>query len=102
MEVPDDVIVLRNSTRRLCKNCGAGFNIMFSPPKKEGICDLCGGELYQREDDTEEIILNRLDVYYKSTAPLVDYYRNQGNLLSVNGNQEKSVVLKEIFALLEA
>lgn len=75
LEVPDQIIVERLTSRRLCKNCGTVYNIRFLKPKVEGKCDKCGGELYQRADDNETVIRNRLQVYKTQTAPVVEYYK---------------------------
>jgi len=87
VDVPDDELVKRLSGRRTCKNsdCGAMFHVMFNPPKKEGVCDKCGSELYQRADDQEATIRERLAVYNTQTAPLIDYYKEKGLLRSVEG-----------------
>jgi adenylate kinase len=82
--VDKDVLIKRLTGRRMCKSCGAGFNVNTLPPKKEGICDKCGGELFQRNDDKPETIENRLVVYDSQTAPLIDYYRNKGVIKDVN------------------
>lgn len=84
LEVSEEEIIRRLSGRRICKNCGAIFHIINMPPKKEGICDYCGGELYQREDDTPEAIRHRLEVYHKQTEPLLRYYRDRGLLVNIN------------------
>ena len=85
VRVPRAVIIERLAGRRSCKNCGALSHIAFSPPKRSGICDRCGGELYQRQDDDEETIANRLKVYENQTAPLVEYYRERDLLLEIDG-----------------
>ena len=85
VDVDMDILMKRLTGRRTCKNCQQMYNIYFGPSKKEGACDKCGGELFQRADDKEETIKNRLDVYGKSTAPLIDYYRNKNILKSVEG-----------------
>lgn len=87
VDVPDEELVARLSGRRTCRNseCGAMFHVMFNPPKKEGICDKCGSELYQRDDDSEVTIRERLAVYNKQTAPLIDYYDKKGLLRRVKG-----------------
>jgi adenylate kinase len=77
LDVPDDIIIARLSSRRICKKCGEVYNIRFLKPKKEGICDKCGGELYQRADDNEEVIKNRLQVYKNQTEPLIAYYKKK-------------------------
>lgn len=85
VRVPRPVIIERLAGRRTCKKCGALCHMVFDPPKRDGVCDRCGGELFQREDDKEETIANRLTVYEAQTAPLVDYYRRQGTLLEIDG-----------------
>jgi len=85
VEVPKDVLIKRLAGRRTCRNCGALAHVTFDPPKREGVCDRCGGELYQRDDDREEIVAHRLQVYENQTAPLVDYYRKRGVLREING-----------------
>lgn len=96
LEVPDDVIVKRIEGRLTCKACGNIHHIEYSPPAKEGICDKCGSPLTQRADDTRAVILERLRVYNEQTAPLIDYYRKQGVLKSVDGNRPPKVVLQEL------
>ncbi len=76
--VPEQIIINRLSTRRVCGNCGAIYNLVSVKPKVEGICDKCGGELYQRDDDKEEVIKKRLLVYREQTAPLIEYYKEKG------------------------
>jgi adenylate kinase len=85
VQVPRSVIIERLAGRRSCKNCGALAHVVFSPPKKEGVCDRCGGELYQRQDDKEETVAHRLKVYEQQTAPLVDYYRRRDLLREIDG-----------------
>ena len=92
LDVPRDVILDRLTTRRTCVDCGAIYNVKSMPPKQEGVCDKCGGELVQRDDETEEAISNRLDVYNEKTAPLVDYYRGEGMLMDVNSTSSDAVV----------
>ena len=88
VQVAQDIIVERLAGRRTCRQCGALYHVVFSPPKVEGVCDRCGGELYQREDDKEQTIVNRLQVYEKQTAPLVQYYRERGLLRAIDGTGE--------------
>lgn len=95
IQVPREELLKRLTGRRMCK-CGASYHIAFSPPSQQGKCDKCGGDLYQRQDDTEETINNRLDVYNEQTKPLIDFYQNQGLLKNINGNQEIEEVLSEI------
>jgi adenylate kinase len=85
VQVPHKLIVERLAGRRTCKDCGALHHVVFDPPKKTGICDRCGGELYQREDDREETIGARLSVYDTQTAPLENYYRQRGMLSEIDG-----------------
>jgi adenylate kinase len=85
MQVPHGLIVERLAGRRTCRGCGAPYHRSFDPPKQEGVCDRCGGELLQRDDDREETIRARLDVYDAQTAPLVDYYRQRGILREIDG-----------------
>lgn len=85
LRVPRGIIVRRLAGRRTCKRCGALYHAEFGPPKHEGVCDRCGGELYQREDDREETVVARLDVYETQTAPLIDYYRKRGLLKEIDG-----------------
>lgn len=84
--VDPDILIQRLTGRRTCKNCGAIFHVENMPPKEEGVCDLCGGELYQRDDDNEETVKQRLGVYRKQTAPLIDFYSNAGILHNVDAN----------------
>lgn len=86
LNVPDDVIIQRLSNRLVCKRCGAIYNRLTLKPKIDGICDICGGELYQREDDKPEVIQNRLNVYRRTTEPLIEYYRKKGLLRDVSCN----------------
>jgi adenylate kinase len=92
IDVPRDVILDRLTTRRTCVDCGAIYNVKSMPPKVEGICDKCGGKIVQRDDETEEAISNRLDVYNEKTAPLVDFYKNEGMLLTVSATDSDAVV----------
>lgn len=85
--VPDDVLVERVSGRRLCRVCGEAYHVQFNPPKQPGVCDHDGGELYQRDDDRPETVRQRLKVYWVQTSPLIDYYRRQGILVEVDGDQ---------------
>ena len=97
-----DVLKKRLSGRRTCKNCGATFHIMYKPPKVEGVCDNCGGELYQREDETEAAVKVRLSTYEGQTRPLIDYYKMKGMLTNINGDQSMDDVYNDIKKCLEA
>ena len=93
IEVANDELVKRLTGRRTCRECGAGYHVMFDPPKVEGVCDKCGGELYQRDDDNEQTVRSRLNVYESQTLPLIDYYKAQGKIRPIDGVGE----IKEIF-----
>ncbi|MEV3572934.1 adenylate kinase [Paenibacillus larvae] len=100
LTVDRELLLARLTGRRICKSCGATYHVLFNPPKHEGICDKCGGELYQRSDDTEEKVGTRLDEYTNKTAPLLDYYRQKGILREVNGEQDITAVTSEISSIL--
>jgi adenylate kinase len=92
LDIPRDVIIDRLTTRRTCSKCGEIYNVKSKPPKVEGICDVCGGDVVQRDDETEAAIENRLQVYNQQTAPLVDFYRNLGLLVSVQSSATEEVM----------
>lgn len=96
LDASQDVIIQRLSGRRMCPGCQANFHIKNMPPKKQGICDYCGGRLYQRPDDNAETIKNRLSVYQQATHPLIEYYSNKKILRRIAANDEADVVLKKI------
>ena len=95
IDIPLKEILNRLTGRRSCRNCGAVYNLMSKTAKVENVCDVCGGELYQRKDDTEGVIKVRYEVYEKQTAPLVDYYKKQGKLVGIDGTQKVDQVFKE-------
>jgi len=99
--VPDEELVARLTGRRTCKNCGMMYHIKFKPPKVEGKCDACGGELYQRPDDNEETVRNRLKVYHEQTAPLIEYYRKKGVLFEVDGSKSIEEITQQLINILE-
>ena len=101
IEVPDARIVERMSGRRACVSCGATYHIRFNAPRKEGICDVCGSELILREDDHENTVQTRLDVYHEQTQPLIDFYREKGILHSFDGTRDMMTVFEDISGLLE-
>ena len=101
VDVPKEDLMKRLTGRRTCKGCQQMYNIYYSPSKKEGACDKCGGELFQRGDDQEETIKKRLDVYDAQTAPLIDYYQKKGILKSVTGTGSIDDIFKKVCALLE-
>ena len=96
IDVPDEVIEGRMSGRRSCPKCGASYHVTFTPPKKEGICDLCGAELIQRADDKPETVKARLATYHEQTHPLIDFYKKEGILKEVDGTKAPSEVFKAI------
>lgn len=101
IEVPEEELLKRLTGRRTCKKCGAMYHVVFNPPKQEGVCDKCGGELYQRADDNEETVKSRLDVYNSQTKPLIDFYREKGLLRPINGTGNIQDIFAEIVRLLE-
>ena len=101
IDVDDSVLIDRIVGRRVCPICKAGFHVKYLQPKQEGICDVCGAELIQRKDDTEETVKNRLDVYAKQTKPLLDYYNNFGLVKSTNGIGDIDVIFNNIKVALE-
>ena len=100
VDVPDENIVRRMSGRRACVSCGATYHIVHIPPKKEGICDKCGAELILRDDDKEETVKNRLNIYHAQTQPLIDFYTNKGVLKTVDGTVDSAEVFAAIKAIL--
>lgn len=87
LEVPEEVLIQRLTGRRVCRSCGAVYHVKNIPPKKEGVCDLCGGELYQRPDDSEETVRNRLSVYREQTADLIGHYEEMDVLKRIEANR---------------
>ena len=102
IEAPNEELVKRLSGRRLCRVCQTPYHIISSPPKAPEKCDKCGGELYQRSDDREETVKDRLGVFFAQTVPILDYYKKQGKLISVNGNLGIQGVAREIISALKA
>ena len=102
IEVPNEELVKRLSGRRLCRVCQTPYHVISSPPETPGECDKCGGELYQRSDDREETVKDRLNVFFAQTVPILDYYEKQGKLIKVNGYQGIRDVAREIVAALKA
>jgi adenylate kinase len=96
LSVPNDELLKRLSGRRTCRDCGAMYHIIFDPPTNAGLCNKCNGELYQRDDDHEDIISSRLDVYESQTSPLLDYYRSHRQLVEVDGIGGRDDVLARI------
>lgn len=102
VDVPDENIMDRMSGRRTCRKCGEGYHTKYNPPKVDGVCDVCGGELYIRDDDKPETVKKRLTVYHDQTQPLIDYYTKQGILKSVNGTQMMEKVFADIVKILDS
>ena len=100
LDVEKEMLVERLSGRRICRACGAVFHVKNIPPKVEGVCDKCGGELYQRPDDTEATVLNRLDVFQQQTASLIDYYDSKGVLVRIDAGKDRKQTQDEIIAVL--
>ena len=100
IEVDKDILVGRAVGRRICKSCGATYHVEFNPPKVDGTCDVCGGELYQRADDNEETVSKRIQVYLDETKPLADYYSNEGIIANINGQQSIDKVFEDIVTAL--
>lgn len=102
VDVPDGDIISRMAGRRACVNCGGTYHLVTIPPKKEGICDVCGKELILREDDKPETVEKRLKVYHEQTQPLIDYYQDKNILKSVDGTKNLETVFEEIIKIVEA
>lgn len=100
IKVDQEALFKRLTGRRVCRKCGHMFNVHYNPPKVEGVCDLCGSELMQRDDDNEETIANRLRVYQEQTQPVIEYYREQSRLDTVDGEGEMDEVFERIEAVL--
>ncbi|MGD6968872.1 adenylate kinase [Rossellomorea vietnamensis] len=94
IQVDKEVLMERLTGRRICKKCGATYHLVFNPPSEEGVCDRCGGDLYQRADDNEETVQKRLDVNIKQTQPLLDFYQDKGYLVNIDGQRD----IKEVFS----
>lgn len=104
LTIPEELLKKRIIGRRICKNCGDIYNIYFEDfmPKVEGVCDKCGGELYQREDDNEESMNTRIKTYYEVTEPIIDYYKEKGVLKTIDSSQGNDIVFKIIENILRS
>ena len=102
IDVPEDKLISRLTGRRICRACGKNYHLEFLPPKQTGLCDSCGGDLYERSDDSRNVVTERLAVYHEQTEPLRDYYRGRGLLATVNGDQDVDAVTSDLKACLEA
>ncbi|UII56095.1 adenylate kinase [Cytobacillus spongiae] len=100
IDVDQEILMERLTGRRICKECGATYHLVFNPPAQEGKCDRCGGELYQREDDNESTVKNRLQVNIQQSQPLLDFYESKGYLRNINGQQDIDIVFTDIDQLL--
>ncbi len=100
IEVDPDILKDRLTGRRICKSCGSTYHLQFNPPQQSGVCNKCGGELYQRADDSPETVQNRLDVNMKQMEPLLKFYANKGYLKTINGDQDIDKVFQDIDRLL--
>ncbi|MFN3269550.1 MAG: adenylate kinase [Candidatus Kapaibacteriota bacterium] len=101
LEVPTEELVTRLTARRTCRVCGKTYHLVYNPPKQEGICDVCGGELYQRSDDNEETVRNRLAVYEKQTKPLIEYYELKGLAYHIDGKGKIEDIYSRIKEILQ-
>jgi len=97
--VPDEVIIDRLSGRRVCSKCGAVYHVKYNPPKVEGVCDLCGGNLMQRDDDKEEVVKKRLEVYRKQTQPLIEFYQDRGIIYRLDAKKGVEELFEEVKGL---
>lgn len=102
IHVPAEKLIERAIGRRICKNCGATYHVKFNPSKVADVCDSCGGQLYQRADDTAETMKNRLSVYEKNTRPLIDYYKQAGIYAEIDGTQTIDKVTEALFNVLSS
>ena len=102
IEVDDKLLIDRAAGRRVCKDCGATYHIAFNKSKDENVCDNCNGELFQRDDDKEETIKNRIEVYNNNTKPLIDYYNKKGNLVNIAGEKDINIVFEDIVKAVES
>ncbi|MDZ7850369.1 MAG: adenylate kinase [Halodesulfurarchaeum sp.] len=101
LEVSEQELIDRLTGRRVCRECGRSFHVTYDPPEEPGVCDGCGGELYQREDDTEETARERLEVYEENTVPVVEYFRETGDLVEIDGEQDPASVFEALEAAIE-
>jgi adenylate kinase len=101
LDVDREELVDRLTGRRVCDDCGTNYHVDFAPPEEEGVCDECGGELIQRDDDTEETVKERLDVFEENTQPVIDYYEDEGELVRIDGEQTPDEVWADLEAAIE-
>ncbi|MDD4121563.1 MAG: adenylate kinase, partial [Eubacteriales bacterium] len=96
IDVDKEELMTRLIGRRVCRSCGATYHVINMPPEKEGLCDICGGELYQRSDDSASTVANRLEVYNTSTKPLIEYYERSGRIIHIDGGKDQEDVFTDI------
>jgi len=101
LEVPREELVDRLTGRRICEDCGTNYHVEFQPPEKAGVCDECGGDLIQRDDDTEETVRERLDVFEENTQPVIQYYEEEGDLVRIDGEHSPDGVWADLRAEIE-
>lgn len=101
IEVPEEELMNRLTGRRICEKCGTTYHLVFNPPKVDGICDLDGGKLYQREDDNPETVANRLNVNVKQSKPILEFYDNKNVLKNIDGSRDIKVVTNDVIDILE-
>ncbi|KIX91073.1 adenylate kinase [Staphylococcus microti] len=102
IEVPEEELMNRLTGRRICETCGTTYHLVFNPPKVEGVCDLDGGKLYQREDDNPETVANRLNVNIKQSKPILDFYGQEGVLKNIDGSKQIDAVSEDVIQILES
>lgn len=100
IEVDKDILIGRAVGRRICRECGATYHVSFNPSIKGDVCDKCGGELYQRDDDNESTVTRRIEVYLNETLPLIEYYSNKNKLTVIDGQQDIDKVFRDVVAIL--
>jgi adenylate kinase len=100
-DIPDEMVLERLGGRRVCRKCGVNYHVVFNRPKKEAICDICGGEVYTRDDDRAEAVQKRLEVYREQTAPLIGYYRDRGCLIDVDARPAVDQVVENFMGAVE-
>ena len=96
LDVAEEELVARITGRRVCEDCGANYHVEFNPPKEPGVCDECEGDLYQRDDDTEDVARDRIDTYRENTEPVVEYFREKGTLVEIDGEQTPDEVWADV------
>ena len=101
IEVPEEELMNRLTVRRICEKCGTTYHLVFNPPKVDGICDIDGGKLYQREDDNPETVSNRLSVNVKQSKPILEYYNNKGVLKNIDGSKDIDEVTNDVIDILD-